>query len=168
MKNFVRLIALFAAFVLLAGCAQNVQQPPQPSAPPQVSISIVSAPSTAAAGSQINVSWKVASSKPASTMHTAIHYGYASVASDPAPSKYPNNSAILKGDLPGDFTASISAGSSGTLYYRAHVIVNDKSYWTDEKTISVTEPLNVTELQKGLDSMDQTVEESINDLGQVQ
>jgi hypothetical protein len=171
MKNSAILIALFAAFALIAGCAQNLQQPPSEPAPPaspQILISIVSAPSTAAAGSLVQISWRVASSKMASTTHTAIHYGYSQVASDPTPAKYAYNSEILKGKLPGDYTAGIKPDSSGTLYYRAHVIADGKSYWTDEQLIAVSGPVvNLTDLQKDLDGMDATVQESISDLDTV-
>lgn len=119
------------------------------------------------AGSLAQISWKVASSKPASTTHTAIHYGYSQVASDPTPAKYAYNSEILQGSLPGDFVTDVNPKSNGTLYYRAHVIVDGKGYWTDERTIAASSPVNATELQKSLNELDPTVQESINDLDMV-
>lgn len=48
-------------------------------------------------------------------------------------------------DLPQTFSASITPDTAGTLYYRAHAIVNGLNYWTNEMSISVSSSSTGTE-----------------------
>ena len=163
MKNYAFVFAIFA-LLLLAGCAQT-QTPPSGQPPAQIAISIVSVPSTAETGKPVELKWRVAGPS-TTTTHTAIHYGYSSVLTDPTPAKYAFKTQIKSGPLPADFSDVVTFAQPGTVYYRAHVIVEGKHYWTDEGTIIVSGAAQAPDLS-GLDNADAGVQQAIDELDQV-
>lgn len=177
MANFNALAIFFVASLLIFGCAgqspasSQGDQPSsggqggQPSAQePTVSISLLSPPAEAEAGKPLSLKWKVESSAPLATEHTAVHFSYSSVPSSPTPKAYAYATQILKGSIPDEFSATITPPNPGILYARAHVIAGGKHYWGNEAEISVYE--NAEELQKQLDSFDSTLNESIAEVGE--
>jgi hypothetical protein len=105
-----------------------------------------SVPSEVDSGSDILVSWSV-SGEGLSAVHTAIHYGSTSNPGNfgtdvGPPGGYSQlTTEFASGDfpLPDDFSTSISTDSSGVMYLRAHTIVDDKHYWTDEVAVTINE-----------------------------
>lgn len=151
------LISTILLAVFLFGCTQTSNYgyptaPQQPSQPSQqatpIAVTLLSAPTTAVSGQPITFSWRV--DGPSTTIpHTSVHYDFVShtgtfdTAMTPQASGYPKlipNFAHGNYSIPQTFTASITVNQTGTLYYRAHAIVNGLNYWTDEKTITVTAP----------------------------
>ncbi len=175
MANFNALAIFFVASLLIFGCAGQSpasSQGGQPSSgqdgsaaqEPTVSISLLSPPAEAEAGKPLALNWKIESSMPLDTNHTAVHFGYSSVPSNPTPQAYSYATQILRGNLPDEFSATITPLNPGILYVRSHVIANGKHYWGDEVEISVYE--NAEDLQKQLDSLDSTLNESIAEVGE--
>lgn len=164
MKNFRVFALIMIAAILVSGCTQYGGQtqnttptPPQtpgtpevpPTPPPipqeNIEISVVTAPQTARVGEPVNISWKVSGAEK-TISHTAIHYDYTShpgtFGSDIGPQaseylKLTSEYASGSFNIPNTFSAIVIPYQAGTLYYRAHAIVDGKNYWTDEKSISI-------------------------------
>lgn len=166
MKKLVYFLAILAVMVLIAGCQpqqkvpegsgtpiettpsagtqQPVQPQPQPSEP-TIKISIISIPSTAQTGSSFNVGWKIESNEQKSITHTAVHYGTTSspgaLPKDIAPSNsgYPNIAGLVtSATIPFIFSTTINTPSQETIFYlRAHVVVDGKNYWSEEKAVNI-------------------------------
>lgn len=101
------------------------------------SVEFVSWPSWFITESDFDIEWKVNSVAQKEIMHTAIHYGYTSVASPASPSDYPNGTAVLNGTIPARFTAKVKLTQPGKVYMRAHAIIDGRHYWSEEKEIDV-------------------------------
>lgn len=110
----------------------------------QPSVAIVSAPPSVPLGEDFEVVWRVDSPVQKEIAHTAVHYGANSIPgvlgteAGPAASGYQFVSLIQKGTIPGTFTSSIGTRSPGTLYFRAHAIIDGNNYWSPERSILVT------------------------------
>ncbi|MBU4245873.1 MAG: hypothetical protein KKE71_02420, partial [Nanoarchaeota archaeon] len=161
MKHAHILSFLLIAIILVSGCAQT-GEPVQNNTPPQAPeapkvhapaapvveekiVYFVSAPENALIGNFANITWAVAGVDE-KTQHTAIHYDYKS-----HPGKFGTNvSAKASGyekltpefanrsyDLPKTFSANIQLIQTGTLYYRAHTIIGEKNYWTEERNVTI-------------------------------
>lgn len=164
MKHARILSVLLVAAILVSGCVQN-NEPAQndnssqiPEAPKvqtpatpveEKVVYFVSAPENAIIGDFVNVTWAVAGVDE-KTQHTAIHYDYTS-----HPGKLGTNVTVKASgyekltpefanksyNLPKTFSAKIQLMQTGTLYYRAHAVIGDKNYWTDERNITITSRL---------------------------
>lgn len=98
-------------------------------------------------GKKFKVSWRVNGPKKIFITHTAVHYGSESKPGDfgldvtPAAAGYSSlTSDFASGSfkIPKKFKAEITASDAeGTLYMRAHAIIDGKHYWTAEKKVSV-------------------------------
>jgi len=112
-------------------------------------ISIKSAPTVQklADGKSARVLWEI--SGPEKTIsHTAIYYDFVShsgkldknatayLAGYPS---YTIQYASKEEDIPKTFDADLPIKQIGTIYYRAHAIIEGKHYWTDEKSINIIE-----------------------------
>ncbi|VVB59473.1 Uncharacterised protein [uncultured archaeon] len=160
MRKIYYVLILLVGIVFASGCVQyppanrtgNVT--PTNQTQENVTISIVSAPANSTAGMPFAITWSVGG--PGKTIsHTAIHYDYVphpgTLGEDVGP---PGGYAYLTPDfasgtfyIPNTFTANITPTQAGTLYYRAHVIVDGSNYWTNERTINVAS--NVTNITTG-------------------
>ena len=133
---------LFFSLIFLFGCTQAqtgnvVQTMEKVSKDP--SVTVTNAPDESYTGQQFTIAWKIDGE--GSTQHTAVHYGPSSVSNPTAPSDYPKATEFQCQDascnLPNSFSASLSIGTPGKYYYRAHTIVDGKNYWSDEKEIMI-------------------------------
>ena len=148
--------------VFVAGCA-GVQQPLAPvqetqktaqqqvtpqatQVPLDVKIYFVNLPTSIKANSKSVVKWKIESNLQKNISHTAMHYGSKSVPEElstdvaPANSGYPSFTPKYASDvnkIPNEFNTVVVLENKGTIYARAHVIVDGKNYWSDEKSIQV-------------------------------
>ena len=109
-----------------------------------VKISFVELPDSVKPNSKFAVKWKVDSNQQKNITHTAVHYGNKSVSGalatevTPADSGYTDLTAIsTDSKIPNEFSLSVFTKSQGTIYARGHVIVDEKNYWTEEKSIKV-------------------------------
>ncbi len=139
---------LLASFLLL-GCLGYGGQPGNPTAQPtnppdstaspvNVVVSVLEFPTTATIGNEVLVKWKLDSSGPLQTKHTAVHYGPESKSGQLTPKTYPGLTIIQEGNIPGEFTARIIPDSAGKIYFRAHAIVGDAHFWSDERMIEIS------------------------------
>ena len=117
---------------------------PTPTPTPGYSVEVLNAPSTAAASQGFVVSWRVNSPVQKNIQHTAVHYGSESKSEPLTLASYPSLTTAQSGAIPADFSANITIGKTGIIYFRAHAIIDGTSYWSDEKTITVTVPTNVS------------------------
>ena len=144
--------------VFISGCAAPAYQKPletQKSAVTSqgqiapaldVKVYLVDLPATVNANSKFVVKWRVDSNQQKDITHTAVHYGSASVGGalsadvSPANSGYPSfTPEYASGNfkIPNEFSTAMVLESKGIIFARAHVIVDGKNYWSDEKSIQV-------------------------------
>ena len=166
---------LIVAAVLVSGCVQNngpaqndtpaqvpdkpVQTPPTPVE--EKVVYFVNAPENAIIGDFANITWAVDGADE-KTQHTAIHYDYASHPGKLGTDVTVNASGYEKltpefanksYNLPKTFSAKIQLTQTGTLYYRAHAVIDDKNYWTEERNIIITpRPVEVVTETRLLDA----------------
>ncbi|MFA6036377.1 MAG: DUF4382 domain-containing protein [Candidatus Micrarchaeia archaeon] len=105
--------------------------------PEGVSIRLISMPVGVEANQPVTVRWSIATPVRTETTHTSVHFGYTSVPSNPTVAAYAYSTEYLTGTIPGEFSAAMTPSLSGTVYYRAHVVVDGVSYWTEERTMQV-------------------------------
>jgi hypothetical protein len=117
---------------------------PTPTPTPGYSVEVLSAPATAAAGQSFMVSWRVNSPGQKTINHTAVHYGPDSKSEPLTLTSYPMLTTVQKGTIPADFSANITISKTGTIYFRAHAIIDGTNYWSDEKTITLTVSTNIS------------------------
>jgi predicted nucleic acid-binding Zn ribbon protein len=106
------------------------------------SVEVLKSPSAVVAGRPFEISWRVNSPIETSINHTAIHYGPESKYPPLNLESYLYISEILSGSVPNDFSTKITINnvgdySDGVIYFRAHVIIEGISYWSEEKTIAI-------------------------------
>ncbi|MGB8215748.1 MAG: hypothetical protein WCE94_00440 [Candidatus Methanoperedens sp.] len=114
-----------------------------PAPTPAPSVMVLTAPTTAVAGQSFVVTWRVNSPTQITIPHTAVHYG-PDPESEPLTLKsYPALTPVQNGTIPADFSANITIGKTGVIYFRAHAIIEGANVWSDERTINITAPTNV-------------------------
>jgi hypothetical protein len=136
-------LAILALALLAAGCVT----PPEENKtngtiiedPAITSIKITSLPATVEAGQPVAVKWTLEGFA-SSTNHTAIHWGYKSVPDPKSPSDYPAATTFRSTDIPATLEDSFTPSQPGTVHLRAHTLIYNAHFWSDEKTITVTEP----------------------------
>lgn len=105
-----------------------------------VGIKMESGLDTSSINVPIILKWSISSDKPGSTQHTSVHYGKVSVPAPSSPSDYGFSGKVLSGDLPGNFSDSVTIQEPGIYYMRAHTVVEGRHFWDDEKTLIVLNP----------------------------
>lgn len=112
----------------------------------RIDIDVIGLPGRTAPNETLRVTWRVKSSSRMQATHTAVHYDYSShpgtLGSDagPAASGYPFlTPEFASGNftVSNTFVGSIAPDREGTLYMRAHTVINGKNYWTEEKQVEV-------------------------------
>src|SRR3989338_6933034 len=132
-----KLLLIFAVMLIaaafLTGCAPQAQEASQPAPPkesfaPKVIFEV--APGSATEGQEAAISWMVTGDA-ATTPHTAVHYGPASVPNPTGPQDYPQATTFqcetTPCSIPASFSAALKIDEPGTHYYRAHAIINRES-----------------------------------------
>jgi|GEM_PF-1208877 len=162
MKNARIISLLLIAIVLVSGCTQS-NEPAKNNTPAQVPettkvqtqatipaeekvVYFASAPESAIIGDFANITWAVGGGNE-NTAHTAIHYDYKS-----HPGKFGTNVTVKASgyekltpdyangsyNVPRTFNSKIQLIQTGVLYYRAHTLIGDKNYWTEERNITIS------------------------------
>lgn len=111
--------------------------------PAATGVSLVKYPPAARAGVPFEIEWRVDTPGAASTPHTAIHYGAASVQKPSAelkPADYARATTFQNGSLPATFRATVTPSETGILYLRGHAVVDGKATWTEEVALAVGAP----------------------------
>lgn len=147
---------LFAALILVsaasAGCFGDKDKdgaspttsgtnPPSANETVNLTVSIINHTTQGKVGGKINVTWEV--SLPPSlnqtfnTTHTHVHWGNLSVP-DAAAGNYTNETEEQSGGVPGTYNTTFTVNKAGDVYFRAHAVLGNKSYWSDEFKINVT------------------------------
>ncbi len=120
---------------------------PIPAMPtPGASVEVLNAPATAVAGQGFVVSWRVNSPTQVNIQHTAIHYGPVSKSGPLTLASYPSLTTPISGMIPAEFNTTIVINKAGGIYFRAHAIIGGANYWSDERMITITAPLNATSI----------------------
>ena len=106
----------------------------------EISVEVLEAPSSVEAGESFPVRWQVNSPVETEIPHTAVHYGPESVSGELTLESYPSLTVPKNGTIPAEFEDSLVLEDPGTVYFRAHAIVDETNYWSDEQSIEVLEP----------------------------
>ena len=101
----------------------------------QPAINVTSYPSSAFGDTIVTVRWEVSGGNPGNISDTAILLGYKSGSANI--SDYSNATAIQTGKTVQQFSTEINIPSSGTVYFRAHAIVDGTDVFSQEYQISV-------------------------------
>ncbi len=110
-------------------------------------IHITRIPGTVNGNEMINIFWEIRSELPLTAIHTAVHYdteshpGTLTSEDGPENSGYPRlTEEYASGEffVPEEFTAGfIVPDGAGRVYLRAHTIIEDRNYWTEERIIEI-------------------------------
>ena len=76
--------------------------------------------------------------------HTAVYYGSESKSEPLGITSYPEISDVKSGLIPVTFSSNITINEPGVIYLRAHVMINNVNYWSEEKIIVVSMPVTPT------------------------
>jgi hypothetical protein len=161
-KIVIWIAAIAIVFSLISGCVNPPTGTPTPVVTPVTtptatpvttpvptpapSVMVLTAPTTAVAGQGFVVSWRVFNPTQVTIPHTAVHYGPDSKSEPLTLKSYPVLTPVQNGTIPADFSATITIGKTGVIYYRAHAIIGGANYWSDERTITITAPMNVSSM----------------------
>ncbi len=105
-----------------------------------ISVEVLEAPESVEAGQSFQIRWKVNSPVETEIPHTAVHYGPESKSGELTLQSYPFLTVPKNGSIPAEFEDSLLLEEIGAVYFRAHAIVDETSYWSDEQAIEVLEP----------------------------
>ncbi len=97
-------------------------------------------PDTATVGEPINITWSVdpGNETDVNITHTAVHWANFRVSDPSSPADYGNTSGERLATAPGTFETSFTVNeSAGTLYVRAHALIEGQNHWSDEVEISL-------------------------------
>jgi len=136
-SQYALFIFLLIAVIFLSSCFGAAQQ---------ASVRVLNAPTTVETAGTIAISWEVAGQRQV-IPHTAIYYDTISIPgtfdtsvtpSDAGYAEFTQDFASGEFTIPRAFTATFKApNTNGTLYWRAHAVVNNVNYWSDEFMIEV-------------------------------
>lgn len=147
------LVTFLFAMTALSGCFGDDDEPgespsntdgtngPNCCANQTLTVTILNYTSTANTSEPINLTWEVSmdadlNSTDLAVEHTDVHFGNESVTQVANATAYGNQSAEQTGPI-GVFNTTITVTTNGTLYMRAHAVLNGSDYWSDEVVIQV-------------------------------
>lgn len=134
-------VIVLIALITWAGTREEAQQPIV-----GTSVVVQSPPANARAGTPTSFTWEVRAAVGSSATHTAIHWGKNSTSGElglevaPGAAGYPNllpDYTAGSFALPRTFSGALTFPSAGTVYYRAHAIIDGKHYWSPEYAIVI-------------------------------
>jgi hypothetical protein len=101
----------------------------------QPDIKVTSFPSSAHGETKITIQWEVSGGTPGNISNTAILWGYNSGSANI--SDYSKTTEIQTGKILHQFSAGINIPPSGTIYFRAHAIVDGTNVFSQEYQLSI-------------------------------
>lgn len=131
MKKII-IVCSIIIFQLLSGC---VSTPTERSNMP-FNVSIISYPTNVKGDTNFTVSWLV-SGEEGNITHTAVHWGLSKGGLDVQ--DYGNFGKVYTGKIPQEFSTELISPTSGTIYFRAHAIVNGTDVYSSEYTIKINQ-----------------------------
>ena len=102
------------------------------------SIKVTSYPSSVDGEADYTIKWEVSGGTSGDIGHTAIHWGFSSASADIA--NYPRVSQILTGKTPQGFSSILKSPAGGSIFFRAHAIVDGIHVYSDEYKITIIVP----------------------------
>ncbi len=140
-------IVLVLAFValLLTGCVQPVADTNSIKTPTPVKITLIAKPFQVTAGDPYTISWRLEGGGQGKITHTAVHWDLNSRPEEYR--AYAYTSEIFQGNTPDTFIASLTAPESGTIFARAHAIVDGENVYSEEFQIKVRTELFVNPIK---------------------
>ncbi len=106
----------------------------------EISVEVLEAPESVEVGQSFLIRWHLNSTVETEIPHTAVHYGPEPVSGELTLESYPFLTVPENGTIPAEFEETLVLEEAGTVYFRAHAIVDESSYWSDEQIIEVLEP----------------------------
>lgn len=160
MEGKITFIKVIIILVFLAGCvgAPAPTPTPTPAATPapktpspviegdKVEILISDYAKTVVEGETIVIGWKILTEKTAIITYTAIHYGFSSdprsfddqITPEDAAYRFSTHKyASGEYQVPNTFNVELIPNQTGTLFFRAYMLIGNKNYWTEEYKIEV-------------------------------
>jgi predicted lipoprotein with Yx(FWY)xxD motif len=122
-------------FIARPNLAAAVSAIPSPVATSSPAIKVASFPSSVHGDTIITIRWEVSGGTPGNISNTAILWGYKSGSENI--SDYSNASVMQTGKTLQQFSTEITIPSSGTIYFRAHAIVDGTDVFSQEYQISI-------------------------------
>ena len=105
--------------------------------PTTETVAVTSVPASAIVGESFSITWQVDNPQSITIPHTAIHYGPESKVDISYP-EFTDEFAQGSFTIPNTFTAVVRAPDNpGTLYFRAHALIEEMDVWTEEDTIEI-------------------------------
>ena len=115
------------------------------SSPINFNVTITSIPTLAMTNEPIPITWQIDGS--GTTFHTALHYDSIGRKNPAGASDYAYASTYFctskSCNLPNNFSDAVVINAPGTYFLRAHLVVDGKNYWSDEKTIVISQNQNM-------------------------
>ena len=146
--KFITCIAIVMSLII-SGC---VSEPPAEVSPTttltttpvaakmEAGVEVINAPDMAEVAHSFEINWMVNNPVETDTPHTAIHYGPESQSEPLTTTSYPDLTKPEKGTIPAEFSAALTINETGTTYFRAHAVIEGENYWSDEMTVTISEP----------------------------
>ena len=103
--------------------------------PAKLEIRVISYPATVNGESNFTIRWEVSGGTPGNISHTAVHWDFDSGGENIA--DYLRTSTIQTGKTPQQFSVELKAPASGTIYFRAHAIVDGSHVYAPEYSITI-------------------------------
>lgn len=150
------IVAFLFAMTTLSGCLGGDEKDPNGSGSPtdpggtngpgccanmSLTVTILNYTTSANTSEPINITYEVSmdsdlNSTDLAVEHTDVHYGNESVDQPSNTTAYGNQTDEETGPI-GVFNATFMVETNGTLYVRAHAVLNGSDYWSDEVVIQV-------------------------------
>lgn len=101
-------------------------------------IRVTSYPGSVTGEKDFTIQWELSGGTPGDISSTSVLWGYRSGGTNI--SDYPRVSSVQTGKTPGVFSAVLKAPASGTIYFRAHAIVDGSDLFSPEYLITIISP----------------------------
>lgn len=137
----IRGLIIAVSLMVLSGC---ISAPPEIATTPtetplastiEPAIRMISYPANVTGEENFTVVWEVSGGVLGEISHSAIHWGFKAGRADVT--DYGRFSKVQKGKTPKEFIVEIKAPDSGTIYFRAHAIVDGIDLYSAEYRIAV-------------------------------
>lgn len=115
--------------------------PPSGNETVNLTVTVINHTTQGKVGGPINITWQISLpptlNQTFNTTHTHVHWGNLSVP-DAAMGTYTNETEEQEGPIPGTYNTTFKATKAGDLHFRAHAVLGNNSYWSDEFKMNVT------------------------------
>lgn len=122
-------------FIVEPTMALSTTAQPQNTSSLAPAIKLTSFPQSAHGDTVITIKWEVTGGTAGEISNTAIIWGYKSGSANI--SDYPETTMVQTGKTPKEFSTGINIPSSGSLFFRAHAIVDGSDIFSPENQISI-------------------------------